>query len=193
MEILDTLLKYGYIILFFYSLGGGFFALVGAAILSYAGKMDISLTIIVASSSNFIGDIMLFILARYNKPMIQTYIIKHRTKFAISHLMMKKYGWMAIFIQKYLYGIKTLIPLVIGVSKYNLKHFIFFNFFASIIWAVSIGLLSYEFSELAIVAAKFIKENPYYAPFIALSFVGLTWIFLKRIESRKRSNKKYNF
>ena len=52
-ETIDLIVKYGYIILFLYSLGGGFVALVGASVLSYAGKMDLTISIFVAVFANF--------------------------------------------------------------------------------------------------------------------------------------------
>ena len=66
-ETIDLIVKYGYVILFLYSLGGGFVALIGAAVLSYAGKMDLGLSIAVAVVANFLGDTLLFYLARYQK------------------------------------------------------------------------------------------------------------------------------
>jgi len=83
-DIFTSLSTYGYIILFLYSFGGGFFALVAAGILSYAGKMDITISIIVAFTANFIGDLTLFYIARYNKSIVMPYIKKHRRKLALS-------------------------------------------------------------------------------------------------------------
>ena len=47
-DIINSISTYGYVVLFFYSLGGGMVALIAAGILSFAGKMDITLSIIVA-------------------------------------------------------------------------------------------------------------------------------------------------
>ena len=62
-ETIDLIAKYGYVILFLYSLGGGFIALIGASVLSFAGKMDLTLSIVVAVIANFLGDLLLFYLA----------------------------------------------------------------------------------------------------------------------------------
>jgi len=87
--------------------------LVAAGILSYAGKMDITISIIVAFTANFIGDLTLFYIARYNKSIVMPYIKKHRRKLALSSIMMKKYGDKIIFFQKFIYGVKTLVPIAI--------------------------------------------------------------------------------
>ena len=145
-EILHNLALYGYIILAFYSFGGGMLALAGAGILSALGKMDIGLSIFVATVANFIGDTFLFYLAQTNKKEVLKYLRKHRRKIAYTNLLMRKYGWMAVFLQKYIYGVKTLVPIVMGLSRYDFKKFVVLNFFASIVWGLVVGLGSYWFS-----------------------------------------------
>lgn len=145
-EILHNLALYGYIILAFYSFGGGMLALAGAGILSALGKMDIGLSILVATVANFIGDTFLFYLAQTNKKEVLKYLRKHRRKIAYTNLLMRKYGWMAVFLQKYIYGVKTLVPIVMGLSRYDFKKFVVLNFFASILWGLVVGLGSYYFS-----------------------------------------------
>jgi membrane protein DedA with SNARE-associated domain len=145
-EILHNLALYGYIILALYSFGGGMVALAGAGILSAMGKMDITISIIVASIFNFIGDTVLFYFAKTNKKEVLNYLKKHRRKIAYTNLIMRKYGDLAVFIQKYIYGVKTLVPILMGMSKFDLKRFTLLNFFASIIWGLVVGLISYYFS-----------------------------------------------
>lgn len=177
-EMLTNLETYGYIVLFLYSLGGGFVALMGAGVLSYTGHMDLSSSILIAFVANFIGDVMLFYMGRYNKKDVMAYLHKHKRKLALSHILMKKHGSWVIFLQKYVYGIKTLIPLAVGLTKYDLKKFIILNFFASAIWAVVIGVASYMAGEVIKSAYEVIAERPYIAPLILLSIVGIIWWYL---------------
>ena len=146
-EILNNLALYGYLILALYSFGGGMVALAGAGILSALGKMDITLSIIVATTANFIGDTVLFWLAQTNKKDVLKYLKKHRRKIAWTTLLMRKYGWLSVFLQKYIYGVKTLVPIMMGLSRYDFKRFVVLNFFASILWGLVVGLGSYYFSE----------------------------------------------
>lgn len=144
----ELILDWGYIILFLYSFGGGFVALVVASILAYGGDLNIFIVLIVAGVANFVGDQFLFTIARNNKDQAKKMMQKHRRKIAMSHLLMKKYGSWVIFLQKYIYGIKTLIPLAMGLTKYDNKKFIFFNFFATIAWTLIIGISSYMLGNL---------------------------------------------
>jgi membrane protein DedA with SNARE-associated domain len=177
-DILTNLETYGYIVLFLYSFGGGFVALMGAGVLSYTGHMDLTSSILVAFVANFLGDVMLFYMGRYNKKQVMAYLHKHKRKLALSHILMKKHGSWVVFLQKYVYGIKTLIPLAIGLTKYDLKKFIILNFFASALWAVSVGLISYMAGEVIKSAYETIAERPYIAPLILFSIIGGVWWYL---------------
>ena len=72
--MLTNLATYGYLILFFYSLGGGMIALIAAGILSGGGSMNIWLSILIAFGANFLGDSALFYLTRFNKKEILPYL-----------------------------------------------------------------------------------------------------------------------
>jgi membrane protein DedA with SNARE-associated domain len=161
-DIIASLSTYGYIFLFFYSLGGGFIGLAVAGFLASSGEMDITTSITIAIIANFLGDIMLFYITKYQKSEMMVYIKKHRRKLAYAHLFMKKYGDSAIFIQKYIYGVKTLIPIAIALTKYDAKRFIIFNFFASIVWGVVVGTLAYSMGEIFISYIQSASEYNYY-------------------------------
>lgn len=69
-------------------------------------------------------------------------------KIAYSHILMRKYGAVVIFLQKYIYGVKTLVPLAMGLTKYDIGKFTIFNFFATIVWVLLIGIGSYILGEI---------------------------------------------
>jgi len=186
-DTFSNLATYGYIGLFLYSLGGGFVALVGAGVLSYMGKMDLSTSIMVAFVANAIGDILLFYMARYQKSMMMEGIRKHRRKLALSHIMMKKYGSWIILIQKFVYGIKTLIPIAIGLTKYDFKKFSILNVISSAIWALSIGFGSYYSGAPLMKIAELIGDKPWIAPLILVVFGGSLWLYLEKATKKKGS------
>lgn len=184
-DLFNSLSTYGYIILFLYSFGGGFFALVAAGALSYMGKMDITTSIMVAAVANYLGDMMLFYMARYNKHFVQPYMKNHRRKFALSHVLIKKYGNFVVFIQKYIYGIKTLVPIAFGLSKYSFFKFGILNAPASLLWALFFGLLSYWGGEQIIKAFAYVKQNPIIMPFILLTLGSLLWWYFSYATKKK--------
>ncbi len=191
-SILDTLSQsiglWGYIVLFFYSFGGGFIALVAAGILSSGviesiNSLNIYICILIASIANFIGSSLLFFMARYQKKEVIKYFRSHRRKIALSHIWIKKYSYFIIFIHKYLYGIKTIVPLVIGFSKFKHNKFLLYNFISSFIWGIVIGGFSYAMGDF--IRTTYDKyANPYIFPIIAIVIIGILTIFLNKITKK---------
>jgi len=178
-DIFSSIETYGYIILFLYSFGGGMVALIAAGVLSYAGKLDLTTSLAVAFLANTLGDMLLFYMGRYNKEQIMPYVHKHKRKLALSHILMKKHGWVIVFLQKYIYGVKTLIPIAIGLTKYNQNKFFILNIAAAFLWTLVIGLTSFYSGEAVMKLVDIISEKPYIAPMILFGFAGSIWFYLK--------------
>jgi len=184
-DTFSNLATYGYIGLFLYSLGGGFVALIGAGVLSFMGKMDLSLSMMIAFAANAIGDVLLFYMARYQKSMMMEGLRKHRRKLALSHVMMKKYGSWIILLQKFVYGIKTLIPIAIGLTKYDFKKFVILNVLSAAVWTLVFGLGSYYSGSVLVELAKVIGDKPWIAPLILVVFGGTLWLYMEKATKKK--------
>ena len=184
-DTFNNLATYGYIGLFLYSLGGGFVALVGAGVLSFMGKMDLATSMSVAFIANALGDVMLFYMARYQKSMMMDGIRKHRRKLALAHVMMKKYGSWIILIQKFVYGIKTLIPIAIGLTKYDFKKFAILNIGSSAIWVLIFGFGSYYSGDALIKFAGIISNKPWIAPIVLIVLSGGLWLYMEKATKKK--------
>jgi len=180
----SSLETWGYLAIAFFSFGGSLLIVATAGVFAYLGHINLPLALAIAAFFNFLGDNFLFFLGKYHKKDIQKYLIKHRRKIAITKLLMQKYGVLAIFIQKFIYGVKTLIPIIMALGKYDFKKFILYNFFASIFFVVTVGLLSYYSSEVIIKIFNYIKDKPYIAPLLLAVIVFVAWNYLKKVEKK---------
>lgn len=170
---------WGYIALFLYSFGGGFVGLIFAGVLSYAGDLNIYISILVAGVSNFLGDQFLFFLARKNKNYAKDMMKNSGRKIAFVHILMRKYGSFVIFIQKYIYGVKTLVPLAMGLTKYSAVKFSILNALAAALWACVIGYLSFTAGEYILSLSEDFK----YVGLVTVVLIILAVVFfLKKIE-----------
>lgn len=169
---------WGYIALFLYSFGGGFVGLAIAGVLSFTGDLNLYASIIVAASSNFVGDQFLFYMARSNKAYAKDTMKKYGRKVALAHIWMRNYGSTVVFLQKYVYGIKTLIPLAMGLTKYSFKKFTIYNFFAAFLWAFVVGYASFMLGEALLTYAE---DYKYYGVAIILAIVLAISYYFKKI------------
>ena len=182
----STLESWGYLAVAFFAFGGSLFIVAAAGVFSFMGHMDLTTALTVAIISNYLGDMFLFYLGKYQKKEIQPYFAKHKRKIALATLIMRKYGIAAIFIQKFLYGIKTLVPLSMALSKYDFGKFAFYNIFASIVFVLTIGLSAYYSSEFIISVFTYIKINPWIAPVILFSIIGTVWFVMENMTKKKK-------
>jgi membrane protein DedA with SNARE-associated domain len=170
---------WGYIALFLYSFGGGFIGLAIASVLSYSGDLNIYLSILIAGISNFIGGQFLFFLARKNKNYAKDMMKKHGRKIALTHLLMRKYGSFVIFIQKYIYGIKTLVPLAMGITKYSAIKFTILNAMAAFLWACVIGYASFIGGEYLLAMGE---EFKYIGLGLIILIISILSFLFRKIE-----------
>jgi len=185
-DTFSNLATYGYIGLFLYSLGGGFVAIIAAGVLSFMGKMDLTTSILIAFVANALGDFLLFYMARYQKTMMMEGLRKHRRKLALAHIMMKKNGSWIILIQKFVYGIKTLIPIAVGLTKYDFKKFAILNVLSAAVWALVFGLGSYYSGSFLMNIAENVSQKPWIAPIVLVVFGGALWLYMTHATKRKK-------
>ncbi len=184
--MLTSLSTYGYLVVFLYSLGGGMVAIIAAGVLAHLGKMDITVSIVLAAAANTIGDTLLFYVSRYNRAAVMPYLAKHKRKLAFSQILFKKHGNKIIFFKKFIYGLKTLVPLAIGLTKYSFAKFSVINIVSAVVWAVLLGLGSFYAGEAFERAGNFLGENGWLMPVGMLSLLATVWIYLKKATTKKR-------
>ncbi|MGP1580946.1 MAG: DedA family protein [Wolinella sp.] len=182
---IDWLKEYGYVILFVWSMLEGEIGLVMAGIMSHTGDMHILVAILVAGIGGFAGDQVYFYIGRYNKEAIHRLLKNERRKFALAHVLLQRHGWPIVFIQRYLYGMRTVIPMSIGATRYSAKMFAFINFVSSLVWAMITIVLAYIFGDSLLSILHWIKGHFYLAiPFALLLFGGIFWFF--HVKTQKR-------
>lgn len=179
---------WGYLILFVWSILEGELGLIFAGIASHTGHMNVFLAIFVAGLGGFVGDQIYFYIGRFNKPYIQKKFKTQRRKLALAHLLLQKYGWPIIFIQRYMYGMRTIIPISIGLTRYSAVKFAIINIISAWIWAAITILLAWFFGEYILHILSWFKHHPYV--FIIFIIVFLSSIFYYFKIQTKKVDKK---
>ena len=188
-NLVNLLKEYGYIILFFWSIAEGETGLVMAGVLSHTGDMHLIGSIIVAALGGFVGDQIYYYLGKWNKKWVLEELHSHRTKFARARLLLRKYGLWVIFIQRFIYGMRTIIPMAIGISGYDPKKYAIINLISAFIWASLTIIPSYIFGEEILMFIHWLKHHWYFAIAFALLALGTLW-YINHREDQKRELKK---
>ena len=155
-----------------------------AGIMSHTGHMNLPFAIFIAGLGGFAGDQIYFYVGRFNKGFIQRKLHSQRRKFAIAHLLLRKYGWPIIFIQRYLYGLRTVIPMSIGITKYSARKFAVINLLSAWVWATVTILPAYLLGEQILQVLEWAKAHWYYALPIAALFMSVIIMTFRKIETQ---------
>lgn len=182
--LLELLQEYGYVILFVWSILEGEVGLLMAGIMSHSGHMDLGLSIFIAGLGGFAGDQLYFYIGRFNKGFIQRKLHSQRRKFAIAHLLLRKYGWPLIFIQRYLYGLRTVIPMSIGITKYSGRKFALINLLSAWVWAAVTIIPAYLLGNEILEVLAWAKAHWYFALPLAGLFLYGIYTYFTRLEQQ---------
>lgn len=163
---------WGYLILFVWSILEGELGLIMAGLASHDGYMNLFLAIFVAGLGGFVGDQIYFYIGRLNKRTLHKMLTSQRRKFALAHLLLKKYGWPIIFIQRYMYGMRTIIPISIGLTRYSAVKFALINLLSAWVWAAITIVFVWYFGDLIWHIIAWFKQHPYVLIPLAILFVG---------------------
>jgi len=180
--LIDWLKEYGYVILFLWCILEGEMALIMGGILSHTGDMNYFMSIFVAGLGGFTGDQAYFYIGRFNKGLIQRKLHSQRRKFAIAHLLLRKYGWPIIFMQRYMYGLRTVIPMSIGITKYSAKRFALINLLSAWVWAAITITPAYFFGKEILGLLAEAKEHWYFALPLAGAFLYGIHAYFSKLE-----------
>jgi len=181
--------EYGYIILFAWSILEGEMGLIMAGLLSHTGDMWLPIAIFVAGLGGFVGDQIYFYIGRYNKSYVFQKFKGQRRKFALAHLLLKKHGWPIIFAQRYMYGMRTIIPISIGLTRYDAKMFAFINLLSAWVWAAVTIIPVWYFGNHILELLEIVKEHWYVVlPFVLL--LGGAIIYYFQVATKKKTKKE---
>jgi len=175
--------EYGYPILFLWSILEGELGLIMGGIMTHSGDMNYFMAIFVAGLGGFTGDQIYFYIGRYNKGYIQRKLHTQRRKFALAHLLLKKYGWPIIFVQRYMYGLRTVIPMSIGITKYPGKQFAIINILSAWVWAAITITPAYIFGAEILGVLSVSKDHWYLALPIAGGFLFGIHTYFQKLEA----------
>lgn len=126
--------QYGYWVVFFASMIEGESVVIAASILASQGRMDIYKVVSLVFLGTLFADQGMFFVGRFwGSKLLHRYPTLTEKAVRVFDFL-KKYNTAFIMIFRFIYGIRILSPIVIGMSGVSIKRFVILNFFAAILW-----------------------------------------------------------
>ncbi|MGY3017362.1 membrane protein DedA with SNARE-associated domain [Pseudomonas sp. TE6283] len=139
---------FGYFALFLGTFFEGETILVLAGFLAFREYMDIKLVVLVAFCGSYAGDQLWYFMGRRHgrkilarKPRWQAMGDR-----ALEHIRRHPDIWVLSF--RFVYGLRTVMPVAIGLSGYPPRRYLLLNGIGAAVWALALGLAAYHFGAI---------------------------------------------
>ena len=184
----DLISEYGYLAVLIGCMMEGETVLVLGAIAAKLGYLDIGLVILAAVAGTFVGDNLFFLLGRwYGDRLIRRWPALRKRTFGIKRLL-KQYDIWFILGFRFIYGMRSICPFVIGTSGVRPRRFMLLNLLASTAWASAIGGASFA---LGSAVELFMVRLKGYEPLVLFAVIAaalVLWsLYVVRMKMRTRA------
>jgi len=145
------------IVLIMFSGEAGLFA--GAAFVA-AGRMSLLELIVLGTVVSFLGNMMYYCLGMFVWNNGKVLNRKFGVKVERSKALLNKYGTPVMIISRFLYGVRNIIPICLGLYRVNVMNFAIYNLIGSFLWTIIFTSLGASFQFLLsgrIVEAYFLQ------------------------------------
>lgn len=144
-HIMSLLQQYGYWLMAFGAIIEGETFLIAGGIAAHQGLFKVEGLILLALVGSTAHDCFFFFLGRFfGKSLVKKRPQLYAKSEGILNLF-EKYGVLMIIGLRYAYGLRTIIPTVLGMSHLSTRKFIFYDIIGGILWSCTFVLSGYLF------------------------------------------------
>lgn len=191
MDLETFITQYGYIaIVLGCILEGETVAVLGGIAANTSLKLP--MVYFMAFMGAWLCDSVLFLVGHYYGPAIINKFPKHRTRIEKVEAMIRKHDLLAIIGLRFLYGLRTVGPISIGMAGVNSVRFIICNAVGSALWSSIFVTIGYTAGKLFEEQLHKIGNNLFPVIVIAVVVFGIFFLIRTIISRRHRHHKKTN-
>jgi len=172
----ELIAQYGYAAVLIGTILEGETILVLGAVAAKLGYLKIDFVILAAFLGSFIGDQFYFWIGRRYGDRLLLHRPSWRMRIGQATQMLEKYDTWFILGFRFAYGLRSISPFVIGMSRIAAWRFMLLNMIAAFIWAAALGSVSYLLGAvMQRLLAKF-EVVEHYAILIVAIAGALVWL-----------------
>lgn len=187
MGIESYILHYGYLVIILTTFFGGEEFLMLAGFLAHRGYLAVPLIVLSGFTGSLAADQLYFVLGRKkgmaflnNHPSWMTRAKRIRT-------LLRQHQNLVILLFRFVYGIRAVTPVLIGMSYVSPLKFFVLNALGAILWAAALTSLGYFFGQ----AAELLLDDVKKYEIIIVGFilvVGLSMVLIEYRAAKKEKN-----
>jgi len=179
IDLQSIIENYGYAAILIGTFLEGETILVLAGLAAHQGYLVLTWVIVAAFLGSFCGDQLFFYLGRKHSQAVLSRRPSWKDKAEKVNKMMNRFQTLMILSFRFLYGLRTVAPFVLGMSPVSPKKFILLNATGALAWAVVVGYGGYLFGHaLEILIGKFKHYEVYVFAMIAILGLLMWTVYL---------------
>jgi len=182
MTLETFVVTYGYLALLTGALLEGETIVIIAGIMAHSGYLQLPWVIGVAFCGAFCADQFFFQVGKRNgkrflekRPHWEPRILKVR------HFLVG-YQVIAVLSYRFIYGMRTITPIVIGASDFATQRFIFLNLCSTLLWAVAVSSAGYFFGNVIEVVLNDFRRYELAIMLVIAAVAGGVWLYRHRLK-----------
>ena len=135
VEFVSLIEKYGYLATFVGTLAEGESLLILSGLCAHRGYMSLPVVIAVGAVGGALGDVGFFLLGRYYGAKLLVRYPRYAPAADRVRSMIERFPVATILGVRFMYGLRTVGPAVIGTTRVSLPRFVALNAIGAIIWS----------------------------------------------------------
>jgi membrane protein DedA with SNARE-associated domain len=147
MDLQSIIENYGYAAILVGTFLEGETILVLAGLAAHQGYLVLTWVIVAAFLGSLCGDQLFFYLGCKHSQAVLSRHPAWKEKSEKVHKMLDRFQTPMILSFRFLYGLRTVAPFVIGMSPVSVNKFIFLNAVGALVWAIAVASGGYLFGQ----------------------------------------------
>ena len=164
--------------------------LVLAAFMAHRGYLNLPLVILIGFLTTFASDQFFFWLGRTKGNQFLEKRPAWKPNVEKAKSLLGRNTTLLFIGFRFMYGLRTVLPFVFGISKFDPKRFVFLNFLGAFLWALIFGIAGYAFGQVMELILVDVSKYEHWIA-LGLAMIG-AGVWLYRRHTIKVFNKAEN-
>ena len=180
MSMEQLLRKYGYYVILGWTFLEGETIVILAGMTSRKTGLEPALIALCAFIGSFCSDQLMFSLGKYKGRSVLHYFPRIERNMDKAAGLFKKYDIALILGFRFVYGVRNVTPIMLGISGVSHKKFFALNFIGAAVWALAFSFGGLYVGEAFMKAMDIMGHGILYVILVALVLAGLIWYIRAR-------------
>lgn len=184
MNLQQLITDYGYISVLIGTFLEGETILIIAGFMAHRGYLELPLVILAAFIGTVIGDQLYFYIGRIKGQAFLEKRPKWKPKVDKVQTLLDKHQTLLILGFRFIYGIRTVTPFILGMSKVSPVKYLLLNICGALLWAIAFGVAGFYFGATLELLIDKIKK--YEILIIVVITIISVFIWIRHLRKEKK-------